>query len=65
VTSLALITAAPTIKLDVRSEDPTIRFPTVVVDPAVGNVTAGSKVVPVGSKVKVPAVFTLKAAEVE
>jgi hypothetical protein len=65
VTSLALTTADPTIKSEVRAEDPTIRLPTVVVDPPVGNVTAGEKVVPVDSKVKVPAVLTLKAAEVE
>jgi hypothetical protein len=65
VTSLALTTAAPTVKSEVRAEDPTIKFPTVVVDPPVGNVRAGEKVVPVGSKVKVPAVLTLNALEVE
>jgi hypothetical protein len=46
-------------------EVPTIRFPTVVVDAVAGKVTVERKEVEKGSKVKVPAVFTLNAAELE
>jgi hypothetical protein len=46
-------------------EVPTIRFPTVVVDAVAGKVTVERKEGEKGSKVKVPAVFTLNAAELE
>jgi hypothetical protein len=65
VTSLALVTAAPTVKSAVFPAVPTIRFPTVVVDAVAGKVTVERKEVANGSKVKVPAVFTSKAAELE
>jgi hypothetical protein len=65
VTSPELVIAEPTVRLAVFVSEPTTNDPTLTDELAVGNVTAGSKVVPVGSKVKVPAVFTLKAAEVE
>ena len=65
VTSLALVTAAPTVKSAVLPEVPTIRFPTVVEESVAGKVTAEAKEVSKGSKVNVPAVFTLNAAELE
>jgi hypothetical protein len=65
VTSLALVTAAPTVKSAVFPAVPTTRFPTVVVDAVAGKVTVERKEVANGSKVKVPAVFTLNAAELE
>lgn len=40
---------------------PTIRFPTDVVEPVVGKVTAEPNEVELGSNVKSPAVETLKA----
>ena len=65
MTSLALVTAAPTVKSAVLPEVPTIRFPTVVVDAVAGKVTVERKEVAKGSNVNVPAVFTLNAAELE
>jgi hypothetical protein len=65
VTSLALVTAAPTVKSAVFPEVPTIRFPTAVVDAVAGKVTAEINDVENGSNVNVPAVFTLNAAELE
>ena len=65
MTSLALVTAAPTVKSAVLFEVPTIKFPTVVVDAVAGKVTAEIKDVENGSNVNVPAVFTLNAAELE
>jgi hypothetical protein len=59
------MTAAPTVKSAVLPEVPTIRFPTVVVDAVAGKVTVERNEVEKGSKVKVPAVFTLNAAELE
>ena len=65
MTSLELVTAAPTVKSAVLPEAPTIRFPTVVVDAVAGKVTAEINDVENGSNVNVPAVFTLNAAELE
>jgi hypothetical protein len=56
VTSLALITAASTVRSAVLLDVPTIRFPTETVDPLVGKLTAAVKDVAVGRKDTVPAV---------
>lgn len=61
VTSLALTTAAPTVRSAVLFEPPTIRFPTDVVEPVVGKVTAEPNEDELGSNVRSPAVETLKA----
>ena len=65
MTSLALVMADPTVRLAVLLDVPTIRFPTVVEESVAGKVTAETKDVSKGSKVNVPAVFTLNAAELE
>jgi hypothetical protein len=61
----ALVTAAPTVRSAVFVVEPTMSFPTVVVEPVVGNVTAEAKNVEVGSNVSVPAVSTLNAVALE
>jgi hypothetical protein len=55
------VTAAPTVRSAVLEADPTIKFPTLVVEPVVGNLTSELNEVDEGSNVRVPAVVTLNA----
>jgi hypothetical protein len=65
VTSPELVTFEPAVTVATFEAEPTNRLPTDVVEAVAGKVTAESKEVEKGSKIKLPAVFTLNAAELE
>ena len=58
MTSLALTTAAPTVRSAVLFDVPTIKLPTLNVEPVGGNVWVAVKKFPLGIRVTVPVVLT-------
>jgi hypothetical protein len=58
VTSLALTTAAPTVRSAVLFDVPTIKFPALNVEPVGGKVWVAEKELPLGRRETVPAVLT-------